>query len=229
MRSRAVIKAGVFGAILLFAGIYVGSTLICLSVIRPIIPVSTDTQIRIKDDRLIVQGSINPKLASKLHQVLDGSHEKINFVLLSSVGGDKRSAEAMAADLDELGPRQTIVPSGFTCQSACILLGLGAGNRFEPDDQVTLMFHRSSTQLGPDDCLACAVVDSANNTVRDLLVGPGPRRIMRGWANRLAPGLGDTIARCKPNPFDTGSGIIITGKQFKAYRDGDLNAIPCPF
>lgn len=213
---------------LLLAGLYVGSTSMCLSVNRPIIPVSADTQVRIKGDQLILQGSVNPELASKLRQALTEPHGKINLVLLSSMGGDKRSAEAIAADLGGLGPRQIVVPPGFTCQSACILLALGAGHEFEPDDQATLMFHRSSTQLGPDDCLACAVVNSVNNAVQDLLVGPGPHRIMQGWANRLAPGLGDAIARCRPNPFDTQHGIIVTGQQFKAYRDGDLAAISCP-
>ena len=213
---------------LLLAGLYAGSTSMCLSVSRPIVPVSADTQVRIKGDQLILQGSINPELASKLHQALAEPHGTINRVLLSSVGGDKHSAEAMAGDLDKLGPRQTVVPSGFTCQSACILFGLGAGNWFEPDDQATLMFHRSSTQLGPDDCLACAVVDSVNNSVQDRVLGPRLHRIMQGWANNLAPGLGEAIARCRPNPFDTQHGIIVTGQQFKAFRDGDLNAIPCP-
>lgn len=228
MISRSTVTFAAFAAVVLPAATFVTSGLLCLLLNHPVTAVSADTNVRIKDDQLILQGSINSELASRLQQVLARPHEKINVLLLSSIGGDERPAQVIAADLDGLGPRRTVVPSGFTCQSACILLGLGAGNRFEPDDQATLMFHRSSTHLGPDDCVPCLVVDTVGNAIQDAVAGSEVHRIMHGWANALAPDLGDVIARCRPNPFDTQLGIMITGQQFKAYRDGDLAAIPCP-
>jgi len=143
--NRADKKLAVCGAVLV--GISFAPALVDLSVNRPATPVSADTQVLIKDDQLILQGSINAELASKLRQVLGKPHEKISIVLLSSVGGDNEPAEIIADDLDKLGPRRTVVPSGSTCQSACILLATGIGNRFEPDKQATLMFHRSSIHL----------------------------------------------------------------------------------
>ena len=70
-------------------------------------------------------------------------------------------------------------------------------------------------------------ISSLANAFGDIVNGADWHRHQQIWANALAPGLGDRLARCSPNPFDTQDGVTITGLEFKQFRAGEA-AIACP-
>ncbi len=186
------------------------------------------SQVIIKDNRMIIQGTITKALARKVYNALSQSHDDIKTVLLTSIGGDEDAATLINHYLNDLGPHKTIIPSGFSCQSACIFLADTSNTDFQPADDATLMFHRGWSRIGPDSCAACRVIAWEFNKTQDIVLGNSSHREMFRWAEDIAPGLGRKLSECTINPFDHIEGRTITGKQFKSFRAGQPDAVICP-
>ncbi len=178
-------------------------------------------------DEMIIQGPVDDDLLRAVEATLRASPAPITTVMLASPGGREEDARKIGAALAQLTPLRVVVPPGFACESACLLIALAAGPGFDPADNATLMFHRAWVTIGPQRCLVCQPPHWLINTVKDGILGGRSHREMQEWANALAPRLGDRLAVCKPNPFDTLTGITITGRSFKAFRAGDLRAVIC--
>lgn len=185
-------------------------------------------QVAIRGHEMIVQGPVDAALASAVKAALATSHTQVDTVLLASFGGIEDAADRVAAELAQFAPSRIVVPSGFHCESACLLIVRRSKAQFDPADDAKLMFHREWSARFLGTCLACETLNVAENTFWNHAIGPTWHRSMQVWANDLAPGLGEALARCDPNPFDTPKGVTITGLQFKRFRAGD-GSVACPF
>ena len=152
---------------------------------------------------MIVQGPVDEALERDVETALATAHTPLRTILLASFGGDEERAHLISEQLTSLHVHRMIVPPGFACESACLLIAIAAPQGFEPADTATLMFHREWRLVGPRRCLVCVVPNWLRNVASDWRHGPRSHRAMQGWANILAPGLGQTLAACKSNPFDS--------------------------
>lgn len=184
-------------------------------------------KVALQHDEMIIQGPVDAALSAAVEATLRPAHAPVTTVLLASLGGNEDDARQIARALARLGLHRIVVPPGFACESACLLIALADGNGFAPADNARLMFHREWRIIGPQWCLACQPMNWLKNAVTDWRLGPQEHRAMQRWADSLAPGLGERLAACKPNPFDTLAGITITGGDFKAFRAGDSGAVKC--
>ena len=184
-------------------------------------------QVAIRGHEMIVQGPIDAALAGDVDAALATSHAQVDTALLASFGGIEDAAEQIAAALTRFGPSRVVVPSGFPCESACLLIVRRSKAQFDPADDAKLMFHREWSARFSGTCFPCEMLNGAENTFWNHAIGPAWHRSMQAWANDLAPGLGETLARCDPNPFDTKKGVTITGLDFKQFRAGKAS-IACP-
>jgi hypothetical protein len=194
---------------------------------QPAAGVDAPRQVAVRGDEMIIQGHTDAALSAAVEATLKAPHAPITTLFLASLGGEEDEARMIAEAVARLGPRRIVVPPGFACESACLLIALVAGPHFEPADNATLMFHRSWLTGGPQRCLACQPLNWLSNVAQDRIQGPERHREMQTWADFLAPGLGRRLAACKPNPFDTLAGVTITGLAFKRFRAGDREAITC--
>ena len=185
-------------------------------------------QVAIRADEMIIRGPMDKVLQSLVEDALPVPHAEITTVRLSSLGGDESVAQRIKTLLENLGIRHIVVPAGFPCASACLVVALTAGARFEPADTATLLFHREWIADGPQRCFACRPFNWVRNARSDEHFGAESHRFMKIWADRLAPGLGGALAACRPNPFDTLAGISIDGLTFKRFSAGIFDAILCP-
>lgn len=185
-------------------------------------------QVAARSDALIIQGPIDPALRDAVLKVLSAHNGPLKTVLLASAGGIEAVAESIGRALARAGVRRMVVPDGFICASACLEIAMLSGASFEPADGSRLMLHREWEAYGAQDCWLCLGLSEMANAAEDLIHGRDWHRHQQTWANALAPGLGDRLAACTPNPFDTSNGITFTGRAFKAFRSGDHSAVACP-
>lgn len=177
-------------------------------------------KVAIQGAEMIIQGPVDAALAEAVRSALAAPHARIATVLLTSSGGEEVAAFSIKDMLAALRPVRIVVPPEYACESACLLIAL-AGTEFEPADNSALLFHREWKAYGPQSCWYCWIPNWIENIGLQ-------HRAMQRWANALALGLGDHLARCRRDPFESLKGRTITGREFRRFRAGDAQAILCP-
>lgn len=215
-----ILEIGKYAFLFFFLAL-ISSPLVC-HYLSDAVPQTRDA-ISIDGNIMSINGNITKGLFEEISNSLDKN--KISEVKISSNGGDSAFIDPIRNLFIEHNINLINIPSGNTCQSACVgLLVPYQGIGVTVDNKSTLLFHGKLIRFGGESkCNFCMNLDKVATFI---LVQGTP--IMQKFANEMMPELGDKMASCKPNPFkEFGISLLISGEYFNYIRKEGVSKFSC--